>query len=127
MSWSNGLRVKNVVKLHTPDVFWSTRVFVMEFCCQFQSGDFIARVEHWSWSSSVVIIPFHIVLSLADRGFCLFDCCSHSLHEFIDRLQTGGVLLGFKAHARKFSSVEQEWRVLSDGVDVIVMLELRQG
>jgi len=40
MSWSNGLRVKNVVELHTPDVSQSTRVFAVEFCCQFRSEDF---------------------------------------------------------------------------------------
>jgi len=60
-------------------------------------------------------------------GLCFFDCCPHSLREFVDRLQTGGVLLGFEAHTRKPSGVEQERRVLSSRVDVIVMLELRQG
>jgi len=40
MSWSNGLGMKNVVKLCTPDVSWSPRVFAMELCCQFWSGNF---------------------------------------------------------------------------------------
>ena len=39
-SQSNGLRVKNVVELYTLDVSRSTRVFVVELYCQFQSGDF---------------------------------------------------------------------------------------
>jgi len=75
----------------------------------------------------VVVVSFRVVLCLADHGFCLFNCRSHPLREFVDRLQTGGVLSGFEAHARKPSGVEQEWRLLSSGVDVIVMLELCQG
>ena len=39
-SRSSGLGVKNVVELHTLDVSQGTRVFVMEFRCQFQSEDF---------------------------------------------------------------------------------------
>jgi len=40
MSWSNRLRVKNVVELRILDVSQSTRVFAMEFHCQFWSEDF---------------------------------------------------------------------------------------
>ena len=40
MSRSNGLRMKNVVELHTLDIFWSPGVFAMELYCQFWSGDF---------------------------------------------------------------------------------------
>ena len=43
-SQSNGLRVKNIVELCMPDVSWSTRVFVVELCCQFWSGDFRGRL-----------------------------------------------------------------------------------
>ena len=43
-SRSNGLGVKNVVELCTPDVSRSTRVFVVEFRCQFQSEDFGGRL-----------------------------------------------------------------------------------
>jgi len=35
--------------------------------------------------------------------------------------------LGFKAHARKLSGVEQKWRLLDSGVDMIVVLEFRYG
>jgi len=44
MSRSNGLRVKNVVKLCTLDVSRSTRVFAVEFRCQFWSEDFGGRL-----------------------------------------------------------------------------------
>jgi len=44
MSWSSGLGVKNVVELRTLDVSRSTRVFVVEFHCQFQSEDFGSRL-----------------------------------------------------------------------------------
>jgi len=40
MSWSNGLRMKNVVELHVPDISQSPGVFAMELHCQFWSGDF---------------------------------------------------------------------------------------
>jgi len=86
---------------------------------------FVARVEYWSRSSASVVIPFHVVLCLADRGFCFFDHRSHPFHEFVDCLQTGRVLSGFEAHARKSSGVEQERRLLGSGVDMVVVLELR--
>jgi len=35
--------------------------------------------------------------------------------------------LGFKAYARDTSGVEQEWRLLGSGVDMVVVLELRHG
>ena len=75
----------------------------------------------------MVVVPFHVVLCLADHGLCFFDCCSHSLCEFVDCLQTGGVSSEFEAHAGDPSGVEQERRVLSSRVDVIVVLELCQG
>ena len=39
-SRSNGLGMKNVVKLCALDVSQSPRVFAMELCCEFWSGDF---------------------------------------------------------------------------------------
>ena len=39
-SRSSGLGVKNVVEFHMPDMSRGTRVFVVEFRCQFQSEDF---------------------------------------------------------------------------------------
>jgi len=44
MSWSNRLRMKNVVELYASDVFWSPRVFAMELRCEFWSGDFRGRL-----------------------------------------------------------------------------------
>jgi len=35
--------MKDVVKLHMPDVSWSPRVFAMELCCQFWYRDFRGR------------------------------------------------------------------------------------
>ena len=40
ISWSNGLRVKDVVELHALDMSRSSWVFVMELCCEFWYGDF---------------------------------------------------------------------------------------
>jgi len=77
-------------------------------------------------SSSLVIVSFYVVLCFADHRLCFLDCCLHPFHELINCLQTGGVLSGFKAHARKSFSVEQEQRLLSSGVDVIAMLKLYQ-
>jgi len=74
-----------------------------------------------------VTVSFHIVLCLVDCGFCSLDCCSHPFCKFIDCFQTGRVLPGFEAYARKPSSVEQKQRLLSSRVDVIVVLELCQG
>jgi len=44
MSQSNGLRMKNVIELCALDVSRSPRVFAMEFCCEFRSGDFRGRL-----------------------------------------------------------------------------------
>ena len=68
--------------------------------------DLVARVEHRRRSSSVVVVLFHVILCLADRRLRFFDRCSHSLCEFVDRLQTEGVSSGFKAHAGEPSGVE---------------------
>jgi len=86
--------------------------------------DFVARIEYQSRSFALVVIPFHVVLCLANHRLRFFVRRSHPLHELIDCLQTGRVLLGFEAHARKSSSVEQEQRLLGSGVDVVVVLEL---
>ena len=39
-SQSNRLGMKNVVELRVSDVSWSPKVFAMELCCEFWSGDF---------------------------------------------------------------------------------------
>ena len=43
-SWSNGLRMKNVVELCVLDVSQSPRVFAIELCCEFWSRDFGGRL-----------------------------------------------------------------------------------
>jgi len=44
MSQSNGLRIKDVVKLYIPDISQSSRMFAVELCYQFWSGDFESRL-----------------------------------------------------------------------------------
>ena len=44
MSQSNGLRMKNVVKLRILDVSWSSGVFAMELHCKFWCRDFRSRL-----------------------------------------------------------------------------------
>ena len=44
ISRSNGLGVKDVVKLRTLDVSQSSGVFAMELCCEFWCGDFGSRL-----------------------------------------------------------------------------------
>ena len=39
-SWSDGLRMKNIVKLCASDISWSSGVFVMELHCEFWCRDF---------------------------------------------------------------------------------------
>jgi len=138
-SQSNGLGMKNVVKLHASDMSRSSRVFAMELRCEFWCGDFGSRlpgivfaavslllnevlesspipmtVEYflyfplrfsindyrqwvvlrfvscnqviWSWSSSTVVVSFHVVLCLADRRLCFFDCHSHPFCKLVDCL-----------------------------------------
>jgi len=43
-SWSNGLGMKNVVKLRTSDVSRSSGVFAMELRCEFWCKDFGSRL-----------------------------------------------------------------------------------
>jgi len=43
-SWSNGLKMKNVVKLCMLDVSRSSRVFAMKLCYQFWSRDFRGKL-----------------------------------------------------------------------------------
>ena len=84
-------------------------------------------VEHWSWSSASVVVPLHVFLHFADRGLCFFDHHSHPFCKLIDHLYIGVILSGFKAHVRDMSGVKQEWRLLSSGVDIVVVLELCHG
>jgi len=48
--------------------------------------DFVAWVEHRSWSSASVIVPLHVFLRFVDRGLRFFDRYSHPFHKLIDRL-----------------------------------------
>jgi len=89
--------------------------------------DFVARVEHQSWSSVSVVIFLHVVLCFVDCGFGFIDCCPHPFRELVDCLWTRRVLPGFEAYARKSSGIELEWRLLGGRVDVIVVLELCHG
>jgi len=99
-------------RTHSPDI-------------QCVEEDFVARVEYWSQSFALVIIPFYVVLCLVDRELRFFVCCSYPLHKLVDCFQTRRVLSGFKAYARKLSGIEQERRLLGSEVDVVVVLELR--
>ena len=44
MSWSNGLRVKDIVEFCVSDVSRSSGVFAMELRCEFWYGDFRSRL-----------------------------------------------------------------------------------
>jgi len=48
--------------------------------------DFVAGFEHWSQSSSSVVVFFHVILCFADRGLRFFDCRPHPLCELVDCL-----------------------------------------
>ena len=60
MSQSNGLRMKNVVKLHASDVSQSSGVFAMELCCEFWCGDFRSRLPEIVFTA--VSLPLNEVL-----------------------------------------------------------------
>ena len=44
MSWSNGLQMKDVIKLCTLDMSRSSGMFVIELRCEFWCGDFRGRL-----------------------------------------------------------------------------------
>ena len=44
MSWSNRLRMKDIVELCMSDMSWSSRVFAIELRCEFWCGDFGSRL-----------------------------------------------------------------------------------
>jgi len=48
--------------------------------------DFVAWVEHRSWSSVSVIVPLHVFLYFADRGLRFFDRHSHPFRKLVDCL-----------------------------------------
>ena len=54
ISWSNGLRMKDIVKLHASDVSRSPWVFAMELRCEFWCGDFRGRLPRIVFAA----IPF---------------------------------------------------------------------
>jgi len=60
MSRSNGLRVKNVVKLHVSDVSWSSRVFAVELRYEYWCGNFGGRLPGIVFTA--ISLPFNEVL-----------------------------------------------------------------
>jgi len=60
MSRSNGLGVKDVVKLHASDVSQSSWVFVMELCCEFWCRNF--RSELPGIVSMAISFPLNEIL-----------------------------------------------------------------
>jgi len=94
-SQSNGLGMKDVVKLHTSDVSQSPRVFAMELYCEFWCGDFRGRLpgivftavsfplneilESSPVSTTVeYLLYFPLCFSIDDYGwwvvFCFLSC-----------------------------------------------------
>jgi len=59
-SWSNGLRMKNVVKLHVLDMSWNSGVFAIELCCEFWYGNFRSRLPGIVFAA--VSLPLNEVL-----------------------------------------------------------------
>jgi hypothetical protein len=62
---------------------------------------------------SVVVEHGVLVFCLCECRLCFLTSKCHVIHEFIDRLQVGGRLVGFKAHVRVPSGVEHEGGLLS--------------
>jgi len=59
-SWSNGLRMKNVVKLHVLDMSRNSGVFAIELCCEFWCGNFRSRLPGIVFAA--VSLPLNEVL-----------------------------------------------------------------
>ena len=87
----------------------------------------VSRVKHWSWRSSLVVVPHYILLHLLNCRLGLFNHCFHSFCKLIYCFQSGGLLPRFKAHIRSASSVEQEQSLLGRYMYMIVVLELCHG
>ena len=78
MSQSNGLGVKDVVELCMSDVSQSPRVFVMELCCQFWSGDSGSGLPGIVFAAISLpldeILEFSLVPTTVEYLFC-FPLC----------------------------------------------------
>jgi len=59
-SWSNGLRMKNVVKLHVLDMSRNSGVFAIELYCEFWCGNFRSRLPGIVFAA--VSLPLNEVL-----------------------------------------------------------------
>jgi len=59
-SWSNGLQMKNIVKLCVLDVSWSSGVFAMELCYEYWCGNFRGRLLEIVFTA--ISLPFNEVL-----------------------------------------------------------------
>ena len=102
MSQSNGLRMKNVVKLRVSDVSWSSGMFAIELHCEFWCRDFRSGLPEIVFAA--VFLPLNEVLesslvpttveyflyfplhfSVNDYGWWVVLCCASYNRVIQDR------------------------------------------
>jgi len=73
-----------------------------------------------------IVVERHVILQLGQIRLCFLLGVCHLIFELIDGFHVGPRLIRFKAHAGDTSSVEEERRVLSRRVNLVVVLEFHE-
>jgi len=72
--------------------------------------DFITQVEHWSQSSSLVVVSFHVILCFADCRLCFFDRCPHPFCHKLHSAISPPILRRFSRSQRLWKALEKTFR-----------------
>ena len=87
--------------------------------------DSVAGAVDWGRGPLLVVVSGHVVFCF---GYCrlrFFERALHPVCEVVYGFYLGWWLVQLEAHARVSACVEEERRLLSGGVDVVVVRELR--
>src|SRR6267378_8387288 len=87
--------------------------------------DSVAGAIDWGGGPSLVVVLGHVVFCFGHRRLGFFEHALHPVCEVIYGFYLGWWLVRLEAHAWVSACVEEERRLLSGGVDVVVVRELR--
>jgi len=88
--------------------------------------DHITHFELLSWGVFPIVVERHVILQLGQSRLCFLQAVCHPIFELIDGFHAGPRLVRFKAHLGDMSGVEEERRVLSGRMNLVVVLEFRE-
>ena len=87
--------------------------------------DFVAGAVDWGRGPSLVVVSGHVIFCFGYRGLRFFERALHPVCEVVYGFYLGWWLARLEAHPRVSARVKEERCLLSGGVDMVVVRELR--